>query len=377
MRVGQYEPKGRREKETSSGRTHARCSAGAGVAYSPPALTRKMYARINSHDLNECWIWQGYTVQGCGSIKYHGKKYLAHRWFWEQENGLINRGPYLLNHCGNKRCCNPTHYHLSHKSWEPPEGYVQWRWWTEKKIEALVPFAMSQPAHIVAKRFGVSYDAIVGIVARLPDSVRQKIRASRRRNGILVGGAGRWSENERIMLVPALENGFAQEVAGSLDRSVESVVRTGGKHVNAIIDYDGGPMCPISRRSCVDLMRGMLAGDSESIAELMKQAKFEIRRHARRWLYNTSNASQNEVVADVYAECFLSVASVLDMGELSEDTVKRWFATKTKTVAWRINNGQGMGRRRVLVGVLDEELVLGNNLSERSYEQRRWRKDIE
>lgn len=74
-----------------------------------------MASRLASRDFHStyvkrhergCWIWSGTTNRhGYGTW---GRK-LAHRHAWEQANGPIPDGLWILHHCDNKPCVNPLH----------------------------------------------------------------------------------------------------------------------------------------------------------------------------------------------------------------------------------------------------------------------------
>jgi hypothetical protein len=59
---------------------------------------------------NECWIWTGtISSQGYGQFERSGKRYRAHRAFYEEIKGSIPFGLEIDHLCRNRACVNPTH----------------------------------------------------------------------------------------------------------------------------------------------------------------------------------------------------------------------------------------------------------------------------
>lgn len=60
-----------------------------------------------------CWLWTaGVTDDGYGKFKVKGKMIPAHRFSYEQTNGPIPDGLWVLHKCDTPPCVNPAHLWL-------------------------------------------------------------------------------------------------------------------------------------------------------------------------------------------------------------------------------------------------------------------------
>lgn len=56
-----------------------------------------------------CWIWQLSFTAGYGQRQFDGRRYVAHRWMYEQRVGPVPDGMHLDHLCGQPDCVNPSH----------------------------------------------------------------------------------------------------------------------------------------------------------------------------------------------------------------------------------------------------------------------------
>lgn len=65
----------------------------------------------------DCWLWTGSKKEfGYGQYAYRGKPHRAHRLSWEEANGQIPDGLWVLHECNTPACVRPSHLRLgTHK----------------------------------------------------------------------------------------------------------------------------------------------------------------------------------------------------------------------------------------------------------------------
>ena len=60
-----------------------------------------------------CVEWSGgRNQQGYGLLQVNRRRYVAHRWAWEQAHGPIPEGMHVLHRCDNPPCYNVDHLFL-------------------------------------------------------------------------------------------------------------------------------------------------------------------------------------------------------------------------------------------------------------------------
>ena len=68
---------------------------------------------VRRDDPDKCWPWCGTRGErGYGHFGFRYKIVGAHRIAWVIENGYLPEGVWVLHHCDNPPCCNPSHLFL-------------------------------------------------------------------------------------------------------------------------------------------------------------------------------------------------------------------------------------------------------------------------
>lgn len=57
-----------------------------------------------------CWLWMGnWTPEGYGQLSVAGKRWMAHRYAYEDRHGTIPAGLHIDHLCRTRCCVNPAH----------------------------------------------------------------------------------------------------------------------------------------------------------------------------------------------------------------------------------------------------------------------------
>lgn len=79
-------------------------------------LAERLWRKVEKGTADECWEWQGKrSTKGYGLIARGSRDMRsdrAHRVAYEVARGPIPAGLFVLHHCDNPPCCNPSHLFL-------------------------------------------------------------------------------------------------------------------------------------------------------------------------------------------------------------------------------------------------------------------------
>jgi hypothetical protein len=103
-------PKGifQRQKRTEENKLN--CKIGACKRVNKPVDdAERFWSYVDIKSENECWEWKARKHKGYGYFRFNSKWQSAHRVAYVLTYGEIPEGFYILHHCDNHPCCNPSH----------------------------------------------------------------------------------------------------------------------------------------------------------------------------------------------------------------------------------------------------------------------------
>ena len=72
--------------------------------------TKREYVENRIQRVNSCWVWKyGADVKHYPTGYFRGTAFRVGRYLWEQKNGPVPTGLFLLHSCDNPACVNPEH----------------------------------------------------------------------------------------------------------------------------------------------------------------------------------------------------------------------------------------------------------------------------
>ena len=74
-------------------------------------IMERFWAKVEVSD-STCWEWTAGKSRGYGGFWVGEHVVRAHRFLWEQINGVVPEGLELDHLCRNRRCVNPSHLEI-------------------------------------------------------------------------------------------------------------------------------------------------------------------------------------------------------------------------------------------------------------------------
>lgn len=137
---------------------------------------RRIAAKITIEPNTGCWLWTGYVAPtGYGRIKVRGKMRQAHRASWEAHFGPIPPEFDVCHRCDVRSCVNPAHLFVGTRGDNMDDCRSKSRLPSRRgdqngrailsvgDVDVIRAQLETEPASVIARRFGVSLSTIGNI----------------------------------------------------------------------------------------------------------------------------------------------------------------------------------------------------------------------
>ena len=136
-----------------------------------PSVVARFWPKVRL--TNTCWIWTAAISEGgYGVIQVAGKLVKAHRLSWHLHFGPFRDGLWVLHHCDNPRCVNPSHLFLGTPKDNMQDMMSKGRGknpnakLTEAQVHEIREIRKTDGRNqsVLAKQYGISQSAISRII---------------------------------------------------------------------------------------------------------------------------------------------------------------------------------------------------------------------
>lgn len=95
---------------------------------------QQFWDRVDKSTACGCWVWtgglSGRRGSGYPAANIDGYRVYGHQWVWEQFNGPIPKGQWVLHKCDNTTCVRPDHLFLGNAKANTEDMISKQRgWW--------------------------------------------------------------------------------------------------------------------------------------------------------------------------------------------------------------------------------------------------------
>lgn len=142
-------------------------------------VAERLWRKVVVKGEDDCWGWQGYRhkTYGHGQIgrgrREEGNTYV-HIVAWEEANGPVPDGLFVLHKCDNPPCCNPKHLYVGTQADNVKDMITRRRnrygvahpdaLLDEEKVRQIRSLSGTVTQQAMAEKFGVSRSAIEHVV---------------------------------------------------------------------------------------------------------------------------------------------------------------------------------------------------------------------